>query len=150
MADQPSPEQLKSLALFRNFTDSEREQLASLLFQKKYERGATLFVEGMTGEVLYIVFSGRVEIFKRSEDGQEKRLALLTKGETVGEMSLVDQCPRTATARVAEEAVLFVMTKKAFLSLLERYPPCAVKLLIEFLKIANERLRRANEAVKNL
>lgn len=150
MPDQPDPAVLLELPVFSSLGPARAEELASLVFQKHYEKGATLFVEGMSGEVLYVVRSGSIEITQRGADGKEKRLALLGKGETLGEMSLVDNRPRTATARVVEDADLLVMTKKAFVFMQEKYPQLAIKVLLEFLKIANERLRRANETVKNV
>jgi CRP-like cAMP-binding protein len=63
---------------------------------------------------------------------------------------LIENQPRSATARVAEESVLLVMTKKSFQSMLEKYPPMSVKILLEFLKTANKRLRLANEMHKQV
>jgi len=141
---------LKAQPLFKELTVPELENLGPLLFEKSYALGSTLFVEGMTGEILYLIRKGKVEILKRNSSGEDKVLATLLPGESLGEMSLVDNLPRTATARVATESVLLVMTKKSFNTLLEKYPPLGVKILLQFLKTANERLRRANETLKQV
>jgi CRP-like cAMP-binding protein len=103
----------------------------------------------MTGEILYIIRKGSVNITKKAGP-QEIVLATLKEGEFLGEMSLIDNRPRTATARVAEESSLLVMTKKAFNTLLEKQPSTALKILLFFLKIANERVRKANESIKQI
>ena len=146
------PDVLKSQPLFSDLTSSELERLGAFIFEKTYAQGSTLFVEGMTGEILYLIRRGKVEILKRMSgaDGQEKVLATLQPGEFLGEMSLIENQPRSATARVAQEAVLLVMTKKSFQSMLEKHPPVAVKILMAFLRTANQRLRLANETLKQV
>jgi CRP-like cAMP-binding protein len=141
---------IKNLSLFQDLSTPELENLSLLVFEKNYSKGSTLFVEGMTGEVLYLVKSGSVQILKKFDNHQEKVLATLKAGEFLGEMSLIDNRPRTATARVAEESVLLVMTKKAFNAMMEKHPTVALKVLLVFLKVANERVRKANESVKQI
>ncbi len=143
-------EALKSLPLFMDLTPPELATAATLFFEKSYMQNATLFVEGMTGEILYVIKKGSVQILKKGPNGREIVLATLKAGEFMGEMSLIDNRPRTATAKVAEESQLLVMTKKAFTTLLEKHPDIALKILLVFLRIANERLRKANESIKQV
>ncbi len=143
-------ETLKPLSLFKDLTPVELASVAPLFFEKSYLQNATLFVEGMTGEILYLIKKGSVHITKKGPNNQEIVLATLKEGEFLGEMSLIDNRPRTATAKVAEESQLLVMTKKAFTTLLEKHPDIALKILLVFLRIANERLRKANESIKQL
>ena len=143
-------ESLKPLPLFKELTPAELANLASLFFEKVYSKNSTLFVEGMTGEILYVIKKGSVQITKKTASGAEAVLATLRDGEFLGEMSLIDNRPRTATARVAEESSLLVMTNKAFNTMMEKYPQVSLKVLMVFLKIANERLRKANESIKQV
>jgi CRP/FNR family cyclic AMP-dependent transcriptional regulator len=144
------PESIKNLPLFKDLSITELENLSPLIFEKNYAKGSTLFVEGMTGEVLYLVKKGSVQITKKTDNHQETVLATLKEGEFLGEMSLIDNRPRTATARVAEESVLLVMTKKAFNTMMEKHPAISLKVVLVFLKVANERVRKANEAFKQI
>lgn len=143
-------ESLKVLPLFKELTPAEINNIAPLFFEKNYGKNSTLFVEGMSGEILYVIKKGAVQISKKGAGNDEVVLATLKEGEFLGEMSLIDNRPRTATARVSEESLLLVMTKKAFNSLLEKYPDIALKVLLVFLRIANERLRKANESIKQV
>lgn len=143
-------ETLKPLPLFKDLTSTELTNVAPLFFEKPYTKSSTLFVEGMTGEILYVIKKGSVNILKKGANNQEIVLATLKEGEFLGEMSLIDNRPRTATAKVAEESMLLVMTKKAFTTLLEKHPDIALKILLVFLRIANERLRKANESIKQV
>jgi len=149
----PTPidiESLKSIPLFQPFTTQELNTVVTLFFEKPYSKSSTLFVEGMTGEILYVIKKGSVQILKKVSSNQEAVLATLKDGEFLGEMSLIDNRPRTATARVGEESILLVMTKKAFNTMMEKHPEIALKVLLCFLKIANERLRKANESIKQV
>ena len=149
----PAPldvESLKTIPLFTGLTQTELANVATLFFEKPYGKNSTLFVEGMTGEILYVIRRGSVQITKKTGAGTELVLATLKEGEFLGEMSLIDNRPRTATAKVAEESSLLVMTKKAFNTMMEKYPDAALKVILVFLKIANERLRKANESVKQV
>jgi CRP/FNR family transcriptional regulator, cyclic AMP receptor protein len=143
-------ESLKTLPLFKELNSAELANVTSLFFEKVYSKNSTLFVEGMPGEILYVIKKGSVQITKKMATGAEAVLATLKEGEFLGEMSLIDNRPRTATARVAEESTLLVMTKKAFNMMMEKYPEVALKTLLVFLKIANERLRKANESIKQV
>ncbi len=149
----PTPidiESLKAIPLFQEFTLPELNKVITLFFEKAYTKNSTLFVEGMTGEILYVIKKGSVLIQKKVGPSQEALLATLKDGELLGEMSLIDNRPRTATARVGEESVLLVMTKKAFNTMMEKHPEIALKVVLYFLKIANERLRKANESIKQV
>jgi CRP-like cAMP-binding protein len=149
----PTPidiESLKAIPLFQDFTPQELNTVITLFFEKAYTKNSTLFVEGMTGEILYVIKKGSVLIQKKVGPNQEALLATLRDGELLGEMSLIDNRPRTATARVGEESVLLVMTKKAFNTMMEKHPEIALKVVLYFLKIANERLRKANESIKQV
>jgi CRP/FNR family transcriptional regulator, cyclic AMP receptor protein len=150
MAAPLDTESLKVLPLFKELTPAEVNNIAPLFFEKNYGKNSTLFVEGMSGEILYVIKKGAVQISKKGAGNDEVVLATLKEGEFLGEMSLIDNRPRTATARVSEESLLLVMTKKAFNSLLEKYPDIALKVLLVFLRIANERLRKANESIKQV
>ena len=150
MAAPLEAEALKNQPMFKDLNPGDLAKVAPLFFEKSYGKNSTLFVEGMTGEILYLIKTGSVNITKKMANGQEAVLATLKEGEFLGEMSLIDNRPRTATARVAEESFLLVMTKKAFTTLLEKHPDIALKILLVFLKTANERLRKANESVKQI
>jgi CRP/FNR family transcriptional regulator len=141
---------LESQFLFKNLPAQELEILSGLIFERNYSIGSTLFVEGMEGEVLYIIKQGSVQLTKKNAENQEFVLAKLNAGDFLGEMTFVDNRPRTATARIAENSVLLVMTKKAFVTIKEKHPNLMISLLMKFLMVANERLRKANEAIKQV
>ncbi len=86
--------------LFREFHDAELQRLEEFIHVREVEPGTYLVHEGDRAGELYFIQRGRVEILKREPHGdREHRVAVLGQGETMGEMALVDELPRTASAR---------------------------------------------------
>ncbi len=140
MPDPVEYEILKDAVLFKGMSDSELDVVSKKVFLKPYKKGSTLFVEGMPGEVLYIVAEGSVDIIKKTKDG-DKVIAHLGKGEIVGEMSLIDSGARTATGKTGEDSKLIVVTKNSFMEMLDSDPAITAKILMALLRIINRRLR---------
>ncbi|MBN2753913.1 MAG: cyclic nucleotide-binding domain-containing protein [Candidatus Goldbacteria bacterium] len=140
MADPVEYEMLKEAALFKTLTDAELDIVAKKVFLKPYKKGSTLFVEGMPGEVLYVVVEGGIDIIKKTKEG-DKVIANLGKGEIVGEMSIIDSGARTASGKTGEDSKLIVVTKNSFSEILDSDPAIAAKILMALLRIINRRLR---------
>ncbi|OPZ64436.1 MAG: cAMP receptor protein [Candidatus Aerophobetes bacterium ADurb.Bin490] len=140
MPDPVEYEMLKEAVLFKGMSDSELDVVSKKVFLKPYKKGSTLFVEGMPGEVLYIVAEGSIDIIKKTKDG-DKVIANLGKGEIVGEMSLIDSGARTATGKTGEDSKLIVVTKNSFMEMLDSDPAITAKILMALLRIINRRLR---------
>ena len=149
MAESPNWQDLKKIPLFSDLTENEIYQVMKLSFEKKYPKDSTLFVEGMAGEVLYIIKAGAVEIIKKTEKG-EVVLSTLGPGEFLGELSLIDDSKRSATARVSADSFLVVITKKCFQDMLKGDPLITSKLLMHFLKVTAGRLRATDKRLEML
>lgn len=147
MAEAPSWQDLKKIPLFADLTENEIYQVMKLSFEKKYPKGSTLFVEGMAGEVLYIIKAGKVDIVKKTPQG-EVLLVSLGPGEFLGEMSLIDDSKRSATARVSLDSELVVMTRKCFVDMLQADPHITNKLLMHFLRVTAQRLRQTDQRLE--
>jgi CRP/FNR family transcriptional regulator, cyclic AMP receptor protein len=137
-------EKLKTIALFKGLDNRELDIVSRKIFEKAYKKGSTLFVEGMAGEVLYIVAEGGVDIVKKIKSG-EKLISSAGPGEIVGEMSLIDEEPRSASGKTNSDSRLVVITKNSFNEMLESDPKIAAKMLMALLKIINKRLRQTDK-----
>jgi CRP-like cAMP-binding protein len=107
-------------------------------------------VEGEPGELLYIIMSGSVEIIKKTKDNEKMVLATMGANDIVGEMSLIDSEPRTATARTSADSVLMVITKQKFNEILQSDPRIAAKILMGLLKIISRRLRIMDKKIEEI
>jgi CRP-like cAMP-binding protein len=147
--EQNEYEQIKALPFFKNLSDQEMDVILKKIFTKFYKKGSILFVEGMPGEVLYIVMEGSIVISKKIKEGKEIEIAKLGYGEIVGEMSLIDAGLRTATGKTDVDSKLVVITKKSFNEILESDPQIAAKILMELLRVLNKRLRVTDKKFEN-
>ncbi|MEO5374581.1 MAG: cyclic nucleotide-binding domain-containing protein [Alphaproteobacteria bacterium] len=103
--------------------------------------GQRLFHEGEPGDRAYLVMSGRIEISKKTRD-DEVILAMVGRGEIVGEMALIDDMPRMATARAVEPTTLVIVTRESFRRKVEALDPVSAHLFTKFVRIIRD---QANE-----
>lgn len=114
-------------------------------FGRRVPAGTVLFREGDKGEEMYILQSGKVKITKKIR-GVEKTLATLEKGEFFGEMAILNDKPRSATAETVEDSDMLVIDRKTFETLLRSN----VEIAIRFIKRLADRLRETNEQMEAL
>jgi CRP-like cAMP-binding protein len=114
-------------------------------FGREFPKGTVLFRDGEPGNEMYVVQQGRVTISKRVGD-VEKILSSLGPGEFLGEMSILNAKPRSATATCAEDAKLLVIDAKTFEAMIRSNAEIAIRLIK---KLAG-RLQEANEQIENL
>ena len=114
-------------------------------FGKKVPAGTVLFHEGDHGSEMYILQSGKVKISK-SIRGVEKTLATLDKGEFFGEMAILNEKPRSASAETVVDCELLVIDRQTFESLMKSN----VEVAIRFIKRLADRLREADEQMESL
>jgi CRP-like cAMP-binding protein len=114
-------------------------------FGKDFPQGTVLFREGEPGKEMYVVQHGRVDISK-CVGGIEKILSSLGAGEFLGEMAILNDTPRSATATCAEASRLLVIDAKTFEAMVRSNAEIAVRMI----KKLAERLHRADEQIENL
>ena len=121
---------------------------------KKYSRGEVIIAEGTVGKSLYIVRSGRVEVFKSTPNGP-MQLATLGPNEVFGEMSLIDDrfSHRTASVRSIEDTEIFILDRKSFDNYLQQASPGIfnlIKRLAKRLRETNDIISKAGVGLHNL
>ena len=114
-------------------------------FGKRFPLGTVLFREGDRGEEMFILQSGKVKISKKIR-GVEKTLATLEKGEFFGEMAILNDKPRSASAETIEDCDMLVIDRKTFETLLRSN----VEIAIRFIKRLADRLRETNDQMEAL
>lgn len=107
---------------------------------KVYGDGEEIIRQGNTGESMYVVQSGRVEVVQARPDGSEQHLAYLEAGNFFGEMSVFEKEVRSATVKAAGEARVLKIDKKTLLRRIREDPLLAVNLL----KTMSHRIRALN------
>lgn len=116
--DEQIVELLGRVPLFRGLPESELWSMAALARPSSVGKGELLFREGDPGDRFYIVYSGSVEVLKERPLGDHERLAVKRAGEGFGEMSLLNDSPRSASVRALEPTDLLVVSREDFNDLL--------------------------------
>ena len=113
---------LRSESLFSPLDDESLRRLAEGMELRRFSIGETVFSEGDVGHDAWLVFSGRVRVLKRSESGQHVTLATQSVGELFGEQAILNDVPRSATVRAAEDSVLFRIERSEFERIVAEVP----------------------------
>jgi CRP/FNR family cyclic AMP-dependent transcriptional regulator len=150
MPNQLDYDRLRSITIFKDLDKNELEIVHKHVFEQSVKKDSVLFAEGMPGELLYIIMSGRVEIIKKTKDNEKIVLATMGVNEIVGEMSLIDSEPRSATGRTSEDSVLLVIKKQSFNEILQSDPRTAAKVLMGLLKIISRHLRMTDKKIEEI
>lgn len=111
-------ELLGRVPLFRGLPEAELWSIAALARPRVLGKEEMLFREGDPGDRFYIVFAGAVEVLKERPLGDHERLAVKRAGEAFGEMSLLNDAPRSASVRALEPTELLVIARDDFNALL--------------------------------
>lgn len=110
---------------------------------KIYTDGEIIIRQGETGDSMYVVQGGRVEVIQDSLKGGEQHLAFLEAGDFFGEMAVFEKEVRSASIRAQGEARVLKIDKKALLTRIREDPLLAVNLL----KTMSHRIRHLNEEI---
>lgn len=126
------------------FSAQELGRFLKLVIPKPYKAGTRIFEKGDTATCLYLILTGRVEIFSMNlsgDDSMYKILAELKAGEVFGEMGLVLQRTRTASAKAGEDVMLFEVSERLF----ESDHAMMAKIWKNIAVILTKRLEEANK-----
>ena len=140
---------LESSYLFKDFSRQEIEQLAQYMHGYKAPKGAVLFQEGERDSYLIIIASGKAQILKDDGSGEMKEIAVVRKGATLGEMSVIDDFSHSATAITSEDSEIALITKANLKNITEKYPALGVKLLWQIAWQLSARVRQASGQLVN-
>jgi len=141
---------IKSSIMINGFSGDELSQLAKYCEMREMNEGTTVFIENMPGESLFLVKKGTIRISKMFAEGDEKTLVVLGPEDIFGEMAVIDGLPRSATARVAEDAELISLKKKDLEKLCSENAALALKLVSNIVKVFSKRVREANEEYRDM
>ncbi len=135
---------LSQVPLFKLLGPAERADLERVLERTTCSRNETIFTLGEPGDSLYIVGSGKIELFVKDNSGARITLTVCEPGEIFGELSLLDGGARTASATALEDSDLFVLDRDDLLAFLRRHPEAALTMLTTM----GQRIRSADEMLR--
>lgn len=131
---------LRQVWLFSSLNQDQLDSVSSFSFQKTFNPGELIIEEGRTGNGLYVIMSGEVEVIKGLWSESEIVLAKRGTGEVFGEMALLGEWPRTASVRAMGQVACLGIDRWVFLTQLESHPHLGIKML----QILAQRLRESD------
>lgn len=139
-----TPDMLAEVPLFALMDDDERVLLAERMELVQVSKGETIFNHGDAGDSLMIIRSGRIQVFVENTEGQKIILGEIEPGEILGEISLFDPGPRSATAVAVEDSELLVLDHEELWEAMQRRPHIAKDMLA----VLGRRLRATDELLR--
>jgi CRP-like cAMP-binding protein len=138
--------QIGSIPLFNGLAEEQLQELATIVVDREFRRGQTIFLEGEEGNGFYVVNTGKVKIFKLSPDGKEQIIHIFGSGEPFAEVPVFAGQRFPASAEALEDSRLFFFPRAGFLELIRRHPSLALNMLA----VLSKRLRQLAGLVEDL
>jgi CRP/FNR family transcriptional regulator, cyclic AMP receptor protein len=113
---------LRSTALFSGMSDAALNELAGHASERTFRKGALIFYQGDPGDSLFILAEGSVKVFIASEHGEEMVLTTLRPPDALGEVALLDQGGRSASAEALEPVTAIAFARSTLLELMHSLP----------------------------
>jgi CRP/FNR family cyclic AMP-dependent transcriptional regulator len=146
---------LKAIPILRDLDEEELRRLLEIARRVQFPRGTVILKEGETGETMYIIEKGSVEIsktlvMKRGREDFQDRDKILTRLSAedyaiFGEVALFEQSKRTATVAALTDCLLLEISKSSFLRFAEENPRIGYKITRNIAQLLCSRLRKADE-----
>ncbi|WP_332775789.1 cyclic nucleotide-binding domain-containing protein [Polaromonas sp.] len=158
------PELLQVAALLEDFTPQEMDILGAAMLRVRARPGQVLIREGERGDWMLLILSGTVDVTKRIDNRDKvpgrpgndlapaasSRLAVLKRGTTVGEMSMLDNELRYASCVALEAVEAAVLSRSAVAELIHQHPGVSAKLLVKITQLMAQRLRNTSNLLVKL
>lgn len=135
---------LTNVDIFADLFDDERLAIATLLETREYHPREALFLQGDPGTELYVIREGRILVEITTSDGGTFEIDTLDSGDFVGEMSIFEDAPRSATCRSVGSSVLYGLSMEDFMRLMRETPDTAIRIMNRMMRIVAARLHRSS------
>lgn len=129
-----------------------QDSVTLALYMSIYElpTGTYLCRQGDTESYMCLVVEGKVDVIKEDSDGSVKKIAVIGAGSTLGEMSLIDGEPRSASAVTVQPTKIFVLNKENYQKFADIHPKLWGKLAAKIAKLLSQRLRQTSGALVDI
>lgn len=135
--------------LLANFNANELTLLSSFGDSRSYQPGDVVIRQGDENDHLYLVLKGKLEVLQEV-DGSDRVVAVLEAGDSLGEVSIFDPGPASATVRAGSEAEVWLITRDSLDRLHTASPKVAYRLLTRITTCLSKRMRDMNDKLVDL
>ena len=136
---------LKNMKMFDELDDDEIIIAASYMNLYDLKKGDFLFKEGDTGDYVCFVADGGIDVLKESITGKRVAISTVKKGSSIGEMSIIDETTRSASAMARVDSTLIILAHNGFKIVLEKHPYIGIKMLKGIARLLSFNMRRTSD-----
>lgn len=137
---------LDQVPIFGSLSNEEKMELVEIASSRSFEKGEAIYKAGDEGGTLFVLYTGRVKLFRLNAGGKEQVLRLVEPGEFMGELSLFSSLPLTDHAVALEKTTMCVLEGKRLKELMAKYPSIAFKVMDEL----SRRLEQAENRIEDI
>ncbi len=138
---------LKEVEVFKELNNKEIQELMKIVEVINLSTGDYLFKQNTSRKNMYIIFKGRVKLFKQSIYSTEEELASFTTRDFLSEGALMDDYPHSTSARTIEDSVILIIQRLKFEELLKHNPNLVAKILSQVSRVISRRMRQTTNQV---
>ncbi len=135
---------LCAIPMFNELKTSELKVIAGHMNLCEVDEGDVVFLEGERGHYVSFVVEGSLEVSKATATGARTVLTRLSQGQSIGEMAVIDEAPRSATVIALTKSKLLTLSRQSFESILEEHPAIGISILKGIARILSANLRRTS------
>ena len=140
---------LINFSFFNVLNKDELTIIANHLNIEEIDQGKILFKEGDKGDCVYFIVDGKLDVLKESVSGKQVgidkvSITTLSKGNSIGEMSIIDKIHRSATVRAQTKTALVTLTLSGFDSICDDYPKIGIKIIKEISRLLSINMRKTS------
>ncbi len=141
---------LKEIELFKDISSEELNKISKLVETENFPKGKFLFEENTPRLKMFLIFSGKVELYKKAAFGKEKILNIFSQYDFIGEGGLLDDYPHSTSCRTTEDAVILTISREKFNAFMQEHTDIAVRILSRVSRIISRRMRQTTNQVTDL
>jgi len=135
---------LCAIPMFDGMKSSELKAAARYMNCLEVEEGDVVFLEGEPGDYVCFVAEGALQVTKGSPGGQATVLTTLSQGQSIGEMAVIEEAPRSANVVALGKARLVTLSRQDFETLLSTHPAIGISLLKGIARVLSRNLRKTS------
>ena len=143
-------EMLAKIPVFENLKAKELRQVSGIVHRRQYVSGEYVFYQNDPGLGMYVIEQGEVSVVLVAPDGTKKELATLKDGDFFGELSLLDESPRSASVIAQSDANLIGFFRPDLFEIMEKAPGTGLKIVLKVAEMIGERLRNTNQELSKV
>ena len=138
----------RGIPVFQGLSARNLGRIMQAMQRRQYRTGEVLFTEGQVGRAVFIVRSGQVELARTLPEGHRRSLGVLGPGQIFGEMALLEQLPRSATATVIEGGEICLLYTATLDSLIRGHPVIGARIMRNIAVMLSALLRKTNRELE--